>query len=102
MNHTPTPYEATIEADTDPVTIISSDGEVIAHCGSKQVPTNQINAAFIIRACNNHQNLLERLAHAVWVMRSCAQAAQEGSAQYDKLHAAADDAETALKLARGE
>lgn len=61
MNHTPTPYEATIEADTDPVTIISSDGEVIAHCGSKQVPINQINAAFIIRACNAHDELVKTL-----------------------------------------
>ena len=100
MNHTPTPY--TIEADTDPITIIDRNGEVIAHCGSPKIPANHRHAAFIVRACNNHQNLLERLAHAVRVMRSWAQAAQEGSDQYDMLHAEADAAETALKLARGE
>ena len=100
MNHTQTPY--TIEADTDPITIVDGNGEVVAYCGHSDIPANQRKADFIVRACNNHQNLLERLAHAVRVMRSWAQAAQEGSDQYDMLHAEADAAESALKLAYGE
>ena len=64
MNHTPTPYM--IASDTDPITIIRQErgcwyGEVIAHCGSVKIPANHRHAAFIVRACNAHDELVKTL-----------------------------------------
>lgn len=60
MNHTPTPYK--IEVDTDPITILGRDGmEVIAHCGSSKIPSNHRKGAFIVRACNAHDELVKTL-----------------------------------------
>ena len=91
MNHTPTPY--TIEADTDPITITGREGmEVIADCGSSKIPSNQRNAAFIVRACNAHDELvatLERVEGILSVILSVDTSTRLGI--YN-----------ALKLARGE
>ena len=88
MNHTPTPYK--IEVDTDPITILGRDGmEVIAHCGSSKIPSNHRKAAFIVRACNAHDSLVE-LSERVIVHFAGTDAPL------------ADFARSALKLARGE
>lgn len=55
--HTPTPY--TIELDTNPITIVDGNGEVVAYCGHSDIPANQRNAAFIVRACNAHDALVK-------------------------------------------
>ena len=89
MNHTPTPY--TIEADTDPITIIGKDEEVVAHCGSNEIPSNQRDAAFIVRACNAHDAL-------VTALESLMRCSDDSSERWDSYR----QAESALKLARGE
>ena len=91
MNHTPTPYK--IEVDTDPITILGRDGmEVIAHCGSSKIPSNHRKAAFIVRACNAHDDLVEALE---MLMRNFEEGLPLRSTSYRQ-------AVSALKLARGE
>lgn len=92
MNHTPTPYK--IEVDTDPITILGRDGmEVIAHCGSSKIPSNHRKGAFIVRACNAHDDLVEALEMLM-------QTRQEE--EHLIRLASYRQAESALKLARGE
>ena len=91
MNHTPTPWHIETKkihfAD-----IYSLSGVWVAHCESA-VADSVKDAAFIVRACNAHDDLVEALE---MLMQTCQ---EEGHlirlASYRQ-------AESALKLARGE
>ena len=56
--HTPGPWK--ISRD-DASMIRASDGSPLAFTGSKDLERDDINAAFIVRACNNHEALLAAL-----------------------------------------
>lgn len=87
--HTPTPY--TIELDTNPITIVDGNGEVVAYCGHSDIPANQRKADFIVRACNAHDAL-------VTALESLMRCSDDSSERWDSYR----QAKSALKLARGE
>ena len=58
--HTPIPWKLDSKPTDYPQTVESSDGTVLAITGN-----DRANAAFIVRAANNHAELLEALERAL-------------------------------------
>ncbi|MFA5322565.1 MAG: hypothetical protein WC373_07795 [Smithella sp.] len=67
MEHTPTPWEKTIcwpdssssvDVSENVICVKDNKGRVIALCGHSQQEEAEANAAFIVHACNAHDDLL--------------------------------------------
>lgn len=93
MNHTPTPYrQGTGNPLRHSIRIINARGMLVAEARSaiETYEMTAANAAFIVRACNAHYDLVEALE---MLLQDCKEKGR--SASYRQ-------AESALKLARGE
>jgi hypothetical protein len=55
MTHTPTPWLL----GNDRETIIATDDDIVVDCGIRRAEEAEANAAFIIRAVNCHEELLD-------------------------------------------
>lgn len=60
MKHTSVPWNITDDGDF----LENGEGEPIADLRFFHIPDNEANAAFIVRACNSHDELLEALESA--------------------------------------
>ena len=107
--HTPTPWKLKHKIDPTAVSGITKSAgfdAVIANCGGwssntadpdKQRNEQVANAAFIVRACNAHEALVEALAFYVMIFGNTAASITRESARE-----AYESANSALALARGE
>ncbi|MFK4647174.1 hypothetical protein ABIF96_005748 [Bradyrhizobium ottawaense] len=62
--HTPTPWVAEPEYENGNPTYIHKDGHGIADCSMGYGMEDDANAAFIVKAVNNHEALVDRLKEA--------------------------------------
>ena len=58
--HTPGPWQGYMENKTAYIES-KADQKIIASCGITTSPESKANAAFIVRACNSHDALVEAL-----------------------------------------
>lgn len=66
LHHTPGPWHAEEWTCHAPTTVRAADGVVVAECATGRAIDNAIaDAAFIVRACNSHDDLLAALREAV-------------------------------------
>ena len=70
--HTPTPWH---QVDNTGALVIDLNGNVMAHCAVQDelpMTERQANAAFIVRAVNSHEELIEALKEVTeWLAASC-------------------------------
>lgn len=67
--HTPGPWYQHRTKDKVYANVRSANVGCIADCGSRSDSIAQANAAFIVRACNSHDKLLEACKTALWELQ---------------------------------
>ena len=93
MNHTPTPWGTKSRSGWDTGNAaVWSGPTLVAQCGRQGTPEQLANAAFIVRACNAHEALVEALERLM----------RYESEDRPELWDSYLQATSALKLARGE
>ncbi len=104
MNHSPLPWRtssASTHVEGDPfwsTRVSASHGGISATGVAESEPGARANAAFIVRACNSHDELVAALEEA----RAAITAVNRGAGETVFNPAATQLVDAALKLARGE
>ena len=84
--HTPTPYHVGVDTDL----VVNEKCLIVADCGRGFRDDNCDNAAFIVRACNSHDALVEALKGLVDILSEQGWDGQSATDAHDKAIALLD------------
>lgn len=100
--HTATPWHIQHEFDFEPTFILAGEDEelLVAACRPDELPNARANAAFIVRAVNAHDALVEAVKQLLQAYAPNAQRSADEEGE-QCLHSSVQRARAALKLAEG-